>query len=109
MPNNIFDGINAHKVLIDDVPLYIDGLETSGDDRMSISGISSTALNLALTPVAKIANCMITMAKENEINEVEVSLQLSLSMESETPIFKVLSTGANAQFCVKVKWNKNDK
>lgn len=96
------------KVIIDDIPLYISDLVTSGDDKRKEITLSTESLNKALLPIATIGKSFIDIADSYSMSEIEMALQLSIEIESGIPIFNLLSAKTGAQLEVKIQWKRGE-
>lgn len=109
MASSLTNSEQKQKVIIDGVPLYISDLITSGDDKKKNITLSSANLNEALMPIAKVGKSFVNMAESFSMSEIEMTLQLSIEIESGVPIFNLLTAKSGAQLEVKMLWKKDEK
>ncbi len=94
----------------EDFLLYFEDLETSGADSfLGENFISSAEIKQAFEPIISFSKSLGNEIKNLNLEKAELSFSISLSMENQTPIFKILKSGAEAQFSLKFVWsNKED-
>lgn len=98
------------KIIIDDEPLYIRGLEHHGggytDDGIVDRVISSNTIQSALKPIVKLSKMVTNELKKINPDETELTIQLSVGIEEGKLFFALADVSAEAQIAIKYTWKK---
>lgn len=102
-----------HEVKINDCSIYFEDLEQvsrpgSVHDSIHVrdkaSHWSDDMLKQAATPLVEILDVLRKEMCRMDPDEAELSMQLELAVNGETPVFKVVSLGSKSQISVKFVW-----
>ncbi len=94
-------------VCIDDELLYIADLATSGKDVSKDLKFTENDLKKAFSPIMKFGKNLKEGMQELAPDEIEISMQVSLSIENNKFIFGLVNLASEAQFSVKYSWKKD--
>lgn len=90
----------------DDI-LFID-LETDGEDWGGLPKLTDEKIQKALAPVIRLGNNLKSSIQDLSPDEIELSMQLSMSLENDNYVFSVVKAAAEAQISVKFLWKKKE-
>ena len=104
-----------HKVNINDCAIFFEELEQLDKANITHDGAkpsekdlswSAETLKQAAKPLVDTLSALHEAAKPMVPDELELSMQLELALNGETPVFKVVSMGASCQIAAKFVWKK---
>lgn len=106
---------NVHEVKINGCSIFFEELEqmqktaTTHDARSGSGGSFSWSIDTlkqAAQPLVAALSALHDAAESMAPDELELSMQLELAANGETPVFKVVSLGTSCQIAAKFVWKK---
>ena len=94
------------QINIDNETLYVANVSTSGRDAIFNRNLSEESLKKSFAPVIKFGKSLKEGMQDLTPDEIEIAMQLSLSIENNNLIFALVNTAAEAQLSVKYVWKK---
>ena len=107
----------TQELVIDGCTIYIDQLEQlDGNAYMhDAGGFANKAVDWAadritdaIKPAVTIWQSLLQVSDQNQLSEMELSMQFAIVLKGEIPVLKIVSGESSAQISIKFSW-KNDK
>ncbi len=96
---------------IDGYSIYFDQIEQVDESHFSHDSSlndaikwSSEQLKKAVYPIVNIMDTIKNSVKDSSLDTIELSMQFSLNLKGEVPIFKIISAGSSSQMGIKLIW-----